>query len=181
MVAGCLSHSPERASYPAPVDFTVTHHFEAPVDEVAAAMLDEDYQTSLGNLGALKERRLLSQEIAPDGTAQREIHYVLDIDVGGAARRFLGDAKPSWIEEAKWDPDDLKWTWVVHPDIAGELLAANGTIELRDKSPGSERRVAGRVKVKVPFYGARVEEWIVQGIKRTYEEEAGHLASWLVG
>lgn len=44
---------------------------------------------------------------------------------------------------------------------------------------GTLRRVSGRVSVKVPFLGAKVEGLIVEGIKKAYDEEAGRLAVWL--
>jgi hypothetical protein len=161
------------------VDFDSTHTFDAPRDRVAAVLLDLDFQASLDGLEPLSERTVLNQEATSDGRVVRRTRCVLDIEISGVARSFLGDAKPSWIEEAMWDPKNHRWEWTVQPETAKELLEASGTIELEAVGTQTHRRVLGSVKVSVPFYGGRVEGWIVDGIKRAYEEKARRLREWL--
>jgi hypothetical protein len=68
---------------------------------------------------------------------------------------------------------------VIHPEIAEHLLTASGSIAVTGDDRRSTRRVTGRIKVHVPFYGGRVEGWIRDGIEAAYEEEAARLADWL--
>ena len=161
------------------MDFEVEHLFSAPVDDVVAAFLDENFQESLSDIGALESRTLLSQEQRDDGAVVRRVRCVLDIDVSGAAKRFIGSGDPAWVEEAVWDPDTRAWRWEIHPEVAGHLLTAHGEILIRPHGDDALRRVVGTVKVNVPLYGGKVEGWIVEGIEQAYDEEAERLARWL--
>ena len=161
------------------MDFEISHEFEASADEVAEALLDEGFQDSLHDLGSLEVREVLDQSERKDGSVLRRTRCVLDLDIKGAARKFLGDQPPAWIEEAVWDPNKMTWTWTIQPEVAGELLDAKGTISIEDDGEAAVRTVAGTVKVKVPLYGSKVEGWIVGGIEAAYDDEADRLAAWL--
>lgn len=167
-----------RGGYPSAVDFSFEHHFDADLPTVAEAILNEDYQRSLDGIEPLKKRELLDQVEKGNGRVVRRTRCVLGTDLG-AAKRFLGDADPAWIEEATWNPAGSRWEWVIQPEVAGELLSSHGTMELLDKGDQTLRRVTGVVKIKVPLYGGRVEGWIVQGLEQAYAGEAERLASWL--
>lgn len=160
------------------MDFEVEHSFPHSADAVAEALLDADFQESLSDIGALESRTLLSQEERTDGSVFRRVRCVLDIDVKGPARKFIGDGDPAWVEESVWDPDARMWRWSIEPEIAGHLLEARGEIAIEDGGD-TIRRVLGFVKVHVPLYGGKVEGWIVEGIEQAYDEEAERLASWL--
>ncbi len=161
------------------MDFSFDHHFEAPFDDIAEALLDEDYQRSLDGIGPLKKREVLEQ-VAKGGKVVRRTRCVLGTDLG-AAKRFLGDAEPAWVEEATWHPSRGRWEWVIHPEVAADLLSSAGSIELHEDGDGTLRRVIGVVKVKVPLYGGRVENVIVKNLEQAYADEATRLAKWLRG
>ena len=159
--------------------FVFDHLFPAPVDEVARVTLDERFQASLSDVGGLRERRVLEQVDEGAGRVRRRVRCVLDVRLPGAARALVGEGEPAWVEDALWLPDERTWRWVVHPEIGRDVLAADGDIALRGDGDGTRRRVSGRVSVRVPLYGGRVESWIVDGLRRAYDEEARRLARWL--
>jgi hypothetical protein len=161
------------------VRFEISHSFAHPLDRVAAAVLDPDYQRSLTDVESLAARELLSQDERPDGTVLRKTRCVLDLDISGVARNFIGSGDPAWIEEATWQPKESRWRWVIVPEVAKDLLEASGHIDFVAAGEETERVVAGDVKVKVPIYGGKVEGWIVEGIEAAYAEEAERLAEWL--
>ena len=161
------------------MDFSVSHHLTQPPAEVAAALLDEGFQRSLSDIESLKERTLESQKEEADGRVVRRTRCVLDIQITGAARRFIGDGEPAWIEESTWHPDQSEWRWVVIPEVGGSMLEAQGRVRIAPDGDGTERLVSGTVKVKVPLYGGKVEGWIVDGIEHAYAEEAERLEAWL--
>jgi Protein of unknown function (DUF2505) len=162
------------------VEFTIVHDFAAEPDRVAAALLDLDYQSSLDGVGPLKERSVLDQDSNDDGRVTRRIRCVLDIEISGPAKSFVGDGPPAWVEVATWEPDDMSWSWEIVPEIAAHLLSASGSIRLTTNTDNTTRRsVSGDVRVKVPFYGGKVEGWIVDGLERAYNEEARRLEAWL--
>lgn len=164
--------------YPHGVEFSFEHRFDAPVDEVAGALLDEDYQQSLDGIGPLKKREVLDQIEKEGGRVVRRVRCVLGTDLG-PAKKFLGGAEPAWVEEATWHPASRHWDWIILPEVAADLLTSSGTIELHEEGDATLRRVQGVVKVKVPLYGGRVEGVIVNGLEEAYAEEAARLAKWL--
>lgn len=163
------------------MDFTVAHSFGAPVDALKQTLLDRRFQDSLADLRSLAERKVLSQEPSPGGGVVRRVRCVLDVQVTGMARKLMGDGDPSWVEEATWNPDRSQWDWVIHPEVAAQLLSASGVIEVVGDASRSTRRVRGRIKVHVPLYGGKVEGWIRDGIEAAYAEEAERIADWLAG
>ena len=160
------------------MDFEIAHELAAGVDEVARVLLDEDFQNSLKDLGPLADRRVLSQTEQPGGTVRRETRCVLGLDLG-SARKLLGSSDPAWVEDAEWDPERLTWTWVIKPEVGADLLKASGETVLSAAGDGALRRVTGSVQIRVPLYGGKVEGWIVEGLKQSYQEEAERLQEWL--
>jgi hypothetical protein len=163
------------------MDFEIKGVVTFATPSVAEALLDERFQKSLADIGPLAERTLLSQEAQADGTVIRKVRCVLDLDIKGMARSFIGDGDPAWIEVAVWDPDRNTWEWEIEPEIGGDLLEARGSITLEPDGDETLRTVRGKVKVRVPLYGGKVEGWIVDGLERAYEEEAERLSEWLEG
>ncbi|MGH2754843.1 MAG: DUF2505 domain-containing protein [Actinomycetota bacterium] len=160
------------------MEFEVAHEFEADVERVAEALLDLDFQASLEDVGALAGRKVLSQEENGDKVVRR-IRCVLDINVDGVVRKFIGDSDPAWVEVGEWDSSRAQWRWHIEPEAAAHLLEAAGKTVLLPSDNGTIRKVTGTVKVKVPLYGGKVERWIIDGLERAYDEEAGYLARWL--
>jgi hypothetical protein len=165
--------------YAAEVRFELEQRIPAPYDVVVATMLDESYQRSLTDLPPLRDREVLEQREIDDGKLLRVTRCVLALNAGSAVKRFIGDEDPAWVEEATWHPDDSEWLWKVIPEVAKELLGAAGSIALSGDGDETLRRVTGEVKVRVPFYGGKVEGWIVDGLERAYEEESRRLVEWL--
>lgn len=161
------------------MDFEITHSFDAPPSKVAEAMLDEGYQRSLSDVGRLKERELLEQRAGGNGVVTRRVRCVLSIHVAGPAKKFIGDGDPAWVERSTWHEADMRWDFVIEPEVAGKLLESNGTIDIEPEEDGTLRTIRGRVKVRVPFYAGRVEGWIVEGLTDAYNEEAERLHAWL--
>lgn len=159
--------------------FRFEHVFSAPPQTVAAALLDPRYQRSLSGIGALAERSLVLQAEGPNGRVERTVRCVLDLQLTGAARRLIGDHPPAFREHAVYDPDSLSWEWWIEPEVAAELLDARGSIELLADESGCRRIVAGELAVRVPFYGPRVEQVVVEGLRTAYDEEARLLSKWL--
>lgn len=158
--------------------FEVVHSFDASPEEVAEVLLDPTFQATLGDIGRLAERVVLSQE-ADGGRIVRRTRCVLDIDIGGPAKAFIGDGDPAWIEVAEWHPDQMLWSWTIEPEVAADLLEAHGRTTIEADGNGTLRRVIGEVKVRVPFYGGRVEDKVAEELGSSYQEEADRLVKWL--
>ena len=154
------------------------HEFDVDLERLADALLDAEFQETLHDITALSDREVLSQE-EEGGLIVRRVRCVLDIDVDGIARKFIGDSDPAWIEVGEWHPENAVWRWHIEPEAAADLLQASGETHLIESKNGTIRKVIGTVKVKVPLYGGRVEGWIIDGLERAYDEEAERLEKWL--
>ncbi|MCA1841390.1 MAG: DUF2505 family protein [Actinomycetota bacterium] len=163
------------------MDFEFEHRIEAELDQVVETMLDLDFQASLSPIGRLRDRTVLDQVEKDGGQVVRRTRCVLDMDFGGMAKKFLGDADPAWVETAVWHPDESTWKWSVEPEVAKELLSADGVVELGEDGNRCGRTVRGRVQLRVPIYGSRIEPHIVQGLKDAYDEEVERIEKWLAG
>lgn len=159
--------------------FDLDHHFDVPIEAVSGAMLDPAFQATVTDIGDLHDRSIIEQTENPDGGVTRNIRCVLALHISGMAKSMLGDADPAWVQEERWDASGTHCDWVIHPEVAADLLSASGTIELATSGEGTTRSVAGEVKVRVPLYGGKVEGWIVDGVTRAYDEEATLLTAWL--
>lgn len=158
---------------------TLTHLFEASPETVAETLLDPDFQDSLSDIGALAERRVLSQEAGGTGVTRR-VRCVLDVQMNGVAKRLLGEGDPAWVEVAVWAPGASTWTWHIEPEMGADLLDARGTTRiLPAEGGGTERLIEADVKVRVPLYGGKVERWIADGLRHAYDQEAQRLAAWV--
>jgi hypothetical protein len=160
------------------VEFELRHHFPASVAQVASVILDRDYQESLDGIGPLKSRTLLSQA-EENGTVVRKVRCVLDADFAGPAKGILGAADPAWVEESIWSPEETSWRWTIVPEVAASLISAHGAMALHAAGNNTTRIVSGDISVNVPFIGGRVEQAILDGVSKVYNEEAERLAAWL--
>lgn len=142
-------------------------------------MLDPALQDTLTDIGDLHDRTVLSVEESADGSVVRKVRCVLALEVSGMAKSMLGGSDPAWVQEERWDADRRHCDWVIHPEVAAELLSASGTIDIVGSDDKTTRAVAGEVKVRLPLYGGKVEGWIVSGVTKAYDEEATRLSSWL--
>lgn len=177
-----MTHPPMRgisgSGYPPGVKFEVVHHFDASPENVARALLDPAFQATLGDVGRLAERVVISQE-SVEGLIVRRTRCVLDIDIGGPAKAFIGDGDPAWIEVAEWHAEEMRWSWTIEPEVAAELLEAHGHTTVEADGELALRRVIGEVKVRVPIYGGRLENKIAEELESSYQEEADRLSRWL--
>jgi hypothetical protein len=160
------------------MDFEIAHDLDASADEVARALLDEDFQNSLKDLGPLADREVLWQKEQAGGKVKRETRCVLGIDLG-AVKKFLGSSDPAWVEDATWDPAKSTWSWVIKPEVGADILKASGKTSIEPAGDGATRRVTGTVEIRFPLYGGKVEGWIVEGLEQSYDEEAKRLQEWL--
>lgn len=158
--------------------FEVEHSFDAPANRLAELLLDLDFQNSLSDIGGLSAREVLLQEEDGDEVV-RHVRCVLDIEINGTARRMIGGGEPAWVEVSRWLPQEMLWVWEIEPEVAGDLLEAQGRTVIGEGGQGSIRRVEGDIKVKVPLYGGKVEGWIADGLRSAYDEEAGRIAQAL--
>lgn len=160
------------------MDFRIEQRFDAPVEEVEAALLDREFIARLANLPKIGRAELLAQESDGD-IVEQEIHYVFTGNLSAAVRAVLDPEKISWILESRFDRKANHSTWRIIPDHYAERLTSEGTTRLVASGTGTARVMEGFLKVHMPLVGGRVERAIVSGLKEHAGAEAGELARYL--
>jgi hypothetical protein len=155
------------------------HRIDAPLSDVEAASLAEDFQLRLTSLPNVHERRVLTQSTNPDGTIHRVVRYRFGGSLPAPVLRAIGGAAVSWDEEGTFDPDAHEWRFVIHPHVMPGRLDCAGRYRFVPASDETVRIVEIELVVRVPIVGRRVAKYIAEGLRDTMDAEARMLASYL--
>lgn len=158
--------------------FTLTDHFDAPLDAVESASLDPAFQDRLTGLPNVAERTVVRDEPGPDGTRERVIRYRFGGDLPGPVKAVVGSAV-SWDEVGRYDPGSHTWTFHIEPHVAKDKLECRGSYRFAADGEGSVREVEVDLRVRVPLVGGRVERAIRDGLVDTLEAEARLLRDYV--
>lgn len=160
------------------MDFTVEQHFEARPASVLELYADPEFHASLG----------AGQHIGPPDVVHHErqgdlvvldIRYRFTADLPSAARRFVEAERLTWVEKVRIDTTQRSATSTLVADHYASLLTATARTSYREDGSGCLRQIEGRLSVKVPLVGSKVERAIVGGIREHLDLEAGAAAKRL--
>ena len=138
--------------------------FSGSVDDVVAILRDPGFYPRLAELEHLGDAELLAER--QTGTViHLSVRYRLDIELPHAARRWVSEDRLSMVEHSELDLTAGTGTFRILPDHYSELLTCSGTYHFADLPPGPLRTMAGRLSVRVPFVGAKVERVVMDGLE----------------
>jgi Protein of unknown function (DUF2505) len=157
------------------MDFSAEHRFAAPAAEVAALMVDPEFEA------AVELPDLALPEVLEHGRVGSEdllrLRYEFTGHLDAIARRVVGNRTVTLVQEVRLDPGTgqgrLRLTVEADPDrVHGEA-----TIRIdADGDGASVRRMQGTFKVAVPLIGGTAERAILPGVLRRMDVEAAALA-----
>jgi hypothetical protein len=87
--------------------------------------------------------------------------------------------KLTWVEESTCDLAAHTTSCVIKPDNYANLLQGSYEATIEPAGAGSARTITGKLKVKVPLLGGKVEKAIVGGLSENADAQAVLLASYL--
>lgn len=159
------------------MDFAVEQRYGASPLQVIELYADPAFHASLGAGPHIGPPEVLDHTV--DGRlVLLDIRYRFTADLPSAARRFVEPDRLTWVEHLRIDLDALTTTSKMEPDHYASLMAASARSEyLSDPAgrgsdePGCLRRIVGRLSVKVPLVGSRVERAIVEGLQEHLDIE----------
>ena len=168
------------------MDFTVEQRFAAPADAVLALYADPDFHASLGAGERIGPPEVVHHERVRD-EVRLEVRYRFTADLPAAARRVVEPDKLTWVERTRVDLVAMTARSTLVADHYASLLAAGARTTYRDeaatgeRTAGSVRRIEGRLSVKVPLVGGKVERAIVDGLREHLALEGRVAAARLGG
>jgi hypothetical protein len=158
--------------------FRITQRFDAPLEDVEAALLDPAFLANLGELPKLGRPQLL--DVADQGgLVRRRIRYAFAGQLSSAVTAVVDPAKLTWVEDSTTDRGAHRTTFRILPDHYADRLTASGTFALEAAGAGSRRVAEGELRVRFPLVGGRVEKAIVSGMEEYAAAEAGAITNWL--
>ena len=162
------------------MDFTVEQRFPAPAAAALELYCDPDFYATLGATERLAPPEVVDRQDG-DGTVTLRIRYRFTADLPSAAKRFVEPDKLTWVERTVFDLEAATATSELLADHYASLLTASARSSFDDLDGTSLRRIDGRLQVKVPLFGGRVERAIVDGLREHLADEASAAAARLAG
>lgn len=157
------------------MDFHATQSYDASAAEVFECFRTGLPARSLGAIHPLSAPELLSVEEGPERTVVR-VRYRFVADLPAAAKRVISADRISWVEETIYDPRTLTAVVEFLPDDDPDRLEASARVRFANVGTGSTRTVSGRLRVRVPLVGGRVERVIVGDLQKWLAEEGRQVA-----
>ena len=151
--------------------FVADHHFAAPVDAVAAGLLDPEFHRDL----QLPDLRLLDViDGETEGSqSQLRLRYEFVGHLDPIARRLLGPRrKLTWVQDLRLDRADGTGRLRFEAEADPRRLHGAADVALRPGDQGTARRIDGELVVAVPVVGGQAERRIVPGLLRRLDIEA---------
>ena len=156
------------------MEFTQSVSYPGTVDEVVAMYLSPDYQERrFGSflVEGSSSVAVQGQRITFSGTVRPEL-------LPAAASRFVkGALSVSFTEE--WTKDEAVARSRTTVTVEGAPVSLQASSTLAPAGGGCERAVAGKLSVRIPLLGGRIEKEAVARLSRVVERERELANAWL--
>ena len=163
--------------------FTAEHRFAAPVDRVAALLVDPDFHRSL-DLPDLSRPEVLAD--GGDGDrAHLQLRYEFVGSLDPIAQRILAGRRLTWLQDLDLDRASGRGTLRFAAEAEPKRLHGRADFTLAPAGggdgDGSVRTLQGELTVAVFGVGGMAEKRIVPGLRRRLDIEAAELDRRLAG
>lgn len=117
-----------------------------------------------------------------DGRASVVVQRTMPADLSGVARRVIGETIEV-VQNEEWSPagTDGARTADLIISIRNQPARMAGSIVLEPFGTGVRMRIAGKVKVSIPFVGKKIEPEVARAIILAAAKEQQTGLSWLHG
>ena len=162
------------------VDFTLTQQIDAPADAVDEALVNPDFLVRMAELPKLGSAEVVSVERDRE-SVQLAVRYLFQAELSSAVTKVVDPDKLTWVEESSVDLAAHETACVIKPDNYSNLLQGSYDAAIVAAGSASVRTITGRIKVKVPLLGGKVEKAIVGGLSENASAQALLLSSFIAG
>jgi hypothetical protein len=158
--------------------FRIVHEFATGKERYWKVFFHEPYNVALYERIKVKERKVLHWK-ETDGTIERSIKILPARDLPGFLKKIVG-GDLGYVESSTFYKDKDSIDVTVEPTLMKDrtTMKARYWIELPDAS--TVRRIfEGSIHVDMPFVGRKIEQFIVDDMKRGYDTAAQVTKEWL--
>ena len=160
--------------------FRLEQRFPGSVEEVESAYVDPDLFAHLHEQADLGRPELLDRTDA-GGTVLLRVRYAFTGELGPPLSALVEPARITWVEESTLDRTTHRTEFHILADHYPDRLHCTGTVELREDRGGGTLRVAeGKLEVKIPFVGGKIERAVVDSLMEQAATQARVVGEWLV-
>ena len=156
----------------------MTQDIPAAVDAVEQALVNPDFLTRMDELPKLGSAEVVSNEREGD-TVHLQVRYLFQAELSSAVTKFVDPEKLTWIEDSTVDLASHDTACVIRPDNYDNLLQGSYEATIAPAGSGCVRTVTGKIKVKIPLLGSKVEKAIIGGLSENSDAQTSLLASLL--
>jgi hypothetical protein len=160
------------------MDFTLSQAIPASVDAVEAALVNPDFLVRMAELPKLGSAEVVSNERDGD-IVKLQVRYLFQAELSSAVTKFVDPDKLTWIEDSTVDLASHETECVIRPDNYANLLEGSYSAVITPSGSGTDRKVAGKIKVRIPLLGSKVEKAIIGGLAENSDAQADLLAEFL--
>jgi hypothetical protein len=160
------------------VDFTLQQEIAAPVEAVEEALVNPASLVRMAELPKLGSAEVVSNERDGD-VVKLQVRYLFQAELSSAVTKFVDPDKLTWVEDSDIDVATHQTSCVIRPDNYDNLL--QGSYEATIVAAGSScvRTVNGKVKVKIPLLGSKVEKAIIGGLAENSDAQISLITDFL--
>jgi hypothetical protein len=160
------------------VDFKLTQEIPASIDAVEAALVNPEFLARMAELPKLGSAEVVSNE--RDGTmVHLQVRYLFQAELSSAVTKFVDPDKLTWIEDSTVDLAAHHTTCVIRPDSYDNLLQGSYEATIAPSGSGCVRTVTGKIKVKIPLLGSKVEKAIIGGLSENSDAQTHLLTEFI--
>ena len=157
------------------MDFSTEHRFAAPPADVAALMVDPDFEASV------ELPDLALPEVLEHGRTGTEdvlrLRYEFTGHLDPIARRVVRNRTLTFVQEVRIDPATGHGRLQLNVEADPDRVRGEATIRIdAEGDRASVRRIEGTFTVGVPLIGGTAERAILPGVLRRMDVEADALA-----
>jgi carbon monoxide dehydrogenase subunit G len=160
------------------MDFTDTHHFDAPVDAVWAMFRDPKSHVAKFEQMGHREIEVLESD-SDDQQLHVKVRRVVTVDLPGFAKRVL---KPNntvttvddWTRAA-----DGTCTGEQVIDTEGAPVKISAATRLEPDADGTRYTIEVHLDVKVPLIGGKLADWAKGNVQKQLDDEFAAGDTWL--
>jgi hypothetical protein len=152
------------------VKLLIRHTFPVPPEVFWDAFWDNDLDARMQKNTAV--HRHLVAEREEGGQRITRYRFVPEKKLPGPVAKIAGTDRLTYEQENRFDPATKVLKWKVFPAILPDKVTAEGTFTVRPTSAGCERVVEGKIEVRVPLVGGRIEQAIVTDVEAAYDTAA---------
>ncbi len=148
----------------------VRHVFDCTPDEFWTLFWDPAYDVALQAKNGNEVKRELLEERNVDGKRHLRYRFTPKKTLPAPVAALAGTDRLIYEQDNMFDRASGLLTWKVRPAVVPDKVTAEGTFRVAAlASGGCERLVDGKIEVRVPFFGGKIEEAIVNDVKGAYE------------